>query len=74
MRWTVEKQLAVSLLLPLALLIINAVISFRASRTLIRKEPSVSHTLRVLNELEATLEARLALRTVLRNEKSSEYQ
>jgi PAS domain S-box-containing protein len=59
MSWTVERRLALAFLLALALLIVNTVISFRASRSLIRNEKAVAHTLQVLNELEA-IQSRLS--------------
>src|SRR5437870_9720136 len=52
---TIERRLAIAFVLALALLIINAAISYRVSRTMIRNEQSVAHTLEVLDELEATL-------------------
>jgi PAS domain S-box-containing protein len=55
MRLTIERRLAVAFSLALEFLIVNAVISYRATRTLIRNEQSVTQTLQVLNELEATL-------------------
>jgi PAS domain S-box-containing protein len=55
MKWSTEKKIAVGIALVLAVLVINALISYRATRRLIDNNQWVTHTHEVLTELEATL-------------------
>jgi PAS domain S-box-containing protein len=52
MRWSIEKRIAAGAGLVLAILLINALISYRATRKLIDNERQVAHTYQVLDELE----------------------
>jgi len=55
MTFAIEKRLAILLFLGIAILIINALASYRSGNKLIANEQLVAHSLEVLNELEATL-------------------
>ena len=55
MKWSIERKIMTGVGVALALLLVNAVISYRATRTLINHERGVSHTHQVLAELEALL-------------------
>lgn len=55
MKWSIEKKIVAAAGLALAVLLINALISYRATRSLIDHERLVSHTHQVLTELEATI-------------------
>ncbi|MGH8613956.1 MAG: sensor histidine kinase [Gammaproteobacteria bacterium] len=55
MVWLTEQKLALGLGFVLVLLLVNAVVSYRAARNLIDGGASVAHTHEVLTELEATL-------------------
>jgi CHASE3 domain sensor protein len=52
MRWTTEKKIMAGAGLVLVILLINAMISYRATRKLIENEQQVAHTYEVLGELE----------------------
>src|SRR5215475_14937740 len=56
MRWTIEKKIMVGAGLVLAILIINALVSYRATRRLIDNEQLVTHTYEVIAELEGVLD------------------
>jgi len=55
MKWSTEKKLAVGIAVVLAVLVINALISYRATRRLIDNNQWVTHSHEVLTELETTL-------------------
>jgi PAS domain S-box-containing protein len=55
MKWSTEKKIAVGIAVVLAMLMINALISYRATRRLITNNQWVTHTHEVLAELETTL-------------------
>src|SRR6185295_18587961 len=55
MKWSTEKKIAVGIAVVLMVLVINALISYRATRRLIDNNQWVTHTHEVLAELEATL-------------------
>jgi CHASE3 domain sensor protein len=55
MKWSIEKKMTVGLGVALAFLLVNALVSYRATRKLIEHERLVSHTHQALTELEATL-------------------
>jgi PAS domain S-box-containing protein len=55
MRWSVERKVVTGAGIALAILLINALVSYRATRTLIDEERWITHTYKVLAELEATL-------------------
>jgi len=52
MRWTIEKKIMAGAGLVLAILLINALVSYRATRRLIDNERLVGHTHEVLSELD----------------------
>jgi PAS domain S-box-containing protein len=52
MRWTIEKKIMAGAGLVLAILLINALVSYRATRRLIDNERLVTHTHEVISELE----------------------
>jgi PAS domain S-box-containing protein len=52
MRWTIEKKIMAGAGLVLAILLINALVSYRVTRRLIDNEGLVAHTHEVLTELE----------------------
>jgi PAS domain S-box-containing protein len=55
MRWSIEKKIMAGAGLVLAILLINALISYRATRRLIDNERLVAHAYEVLDELEDVL-------------------
>src|SRR4029079_8872550 len=55
MKWSVERKVVTGVGIALAILLINALISYRATRTLIDQEQRINHTHMVLAELEGTL-------------------
>jgi PAS domain S-box-containing protein len=55
MKWSTEKKIAIGIAAVLMVLMINALISYRATRRLIANNQWVTHTHEVLAELEATL-------------------
>src|SRR5262245_51557888 len=57
MKWSIEKKIMTGAGMVLALLLVNALISYRATRGLIDGERLDSHTHQALAELEATLSA-----------------
>src|SRR4029079_16272799 len=57
MKLSVEKKVVTGVGIALAILLINALISYRATRTLIDQEQLINHTHTVLAELEGTLSA-----------------
>src|SRR5215475_6418088 len=56
MRWTIEKKIMVGAGLVLAILLINALVSYRATRRLIDNERLVTHTYEVIAELEGVMD------------------
>jgi PAS domain S-box-containing protein len=52
MRWTIEKKIMAGAVLVLAILLINALVSYSATRRLIDNERLVGHTHEVLSELQ----------------------
>src|SRR5215510_2077633 len=52
MRWTIEKKIMAGAGLVLAILLINALVSYRVTRRLIDNERLVGHTHEVISELE----------------------
>ncbi|MBO0859838.1 MAG: CHASE3 domain-containing protein [Chloracidobacterium sp.] len=57
MRWTIEKKIMVGAGLVLAILIINALVSYRATRRLIDNEQLVTYTYEVIAELEGVMDS-----------------
>ena len=55
MTLSVEKKITFGVVLTLAVLLINAFLSYQATRILIDNDQRVRHTYRVINELELTL-------------------
>jgi PAS domain S-box-containing protein len=55
MRWTIEKKIMTGAGLVLAILLINALISYRATRKLVDNERQVARTYEVIAELENVL-------------------
>src|SRR5215470_8694903 len=55
MRWSIEKKIMAGAGLVLAILLINALISYRATRRLIDNERLVAHAYEVLDDLEDVL-------------------
>jgi PAS domain S-box-containing protein len=55
MKWSTEKKIATGMAVVLIVLVLNALISYRATRRLIDNNQWVTHTHEVLAELEATL-------------------
>jgi len=55
MMWSTEKKIIIGFGVVLAVLLINALVSYRATRRLINQDLLVSHTHDVLGELEATI-------------------
>jgi PAS domain S-box-containing protein len=56
MRWTIEKKIMAGAGLVLAILLINALVSYRATRRLIDNERLVTHTYEVIAELEGVMD------------------
>jgi CHASE3 domain sensor protein len=54
-KWSTEKKILLGGGITLAVLLINALVSYRATNRLINNEGMVTHTRQVLVELEATL-------------------
>ena len=54
MKWAIEKKIMAGAGLVLALLLINALVSYGATRRLIDHEQQVTHTYKVLAELDCT--------------------
>jgi PAS domain S-box-containing protein len=57
MKWSLEKRVVAGVSVALLVLIANAFVSYRATRTLIANENWVTHTYQVLSELEAVISA-----------------
>jgi PAS domain S-box-containing protein len=55
MRWTIEKKIMAGASVVLAILLINALVSYRATRRLIDNDRMVTHTYEVLAELEGVM-------------------
>jgi CHASE3 domain sensor protein len=55
MKWPTEKKIIIGFGVVLAVLLINALVSYRATRRLIDEGTLVAHTHEVLGELEATI-------------------
>lgn len=55
MRWTIEKKIMAVASIVLAILLINALVSYRATRRLIDNDRMVTHTYEVLAELEGVM-------------------
>ena len=55
MNWSIEGRLISGVALALALLLVNALVSYRATRKLIDNERLIAQTHQVLTELEATM-------------------
>ena len=55
MKWSVEKKVVAGVGIALAVLLVNALISYRATRSLIDQGQGIVHTHMVLAELEAAL-------------------
>ncbi|HZF41723.1 MAG TPA: CHASE3 domain-containing protein [Blastocatellia bacterium] len=56
MRWTIEKKITAGAGLVLAILLINALISYRATRKLIDNERLVTHSYEVIAQLEGIMD------------------
>src|SRR5215475_2040052 len=56
MRWSTEKKIIAGASLILVILLINALISYRATRILIDNERLVTHTYEVIAELEGVMD------------------
>src|SRR5690242_16717094 len=55
MKWPTEQKILAGVAIVLAVLAVNALVSYRATRRLIDQDLLVSHTHDVLGELEATI-------------------
>src|SRR5213594_2254272 len=55
MKWPIEKKLIAGVAIVFAVLLVNALVSYRATRRLIDQDRLDSHTHYVLSELEATI-------------------
>src|ERR1043166_8573302 len=55
MKWPIEKKIITGVAIVFGVLLINALVSYRATRRLIDHDRLVSHTHDVLSELEATI-------------------
>src|SRR5215210_4264792 len=55
MKWSIEKRIFVAAGIALAVLIVNALVSFAATRDLLASQANVAHTNQVIAQLEAIL-------------------
>ena len=55
MKWSLDRKILIGVGIVLAALVVNAIVSYRATSALINHQRLVSHTHQVLTELEATM-------------------
>ena len=57
MKWAIEKKIVAGAGMVLAILLINALVSYRATRRLVDNERLVTHSYEVIAELEGVMDA-----------------
>jgi CHASE3 domain sensor protein len=57
MKWAIEKKIVAGAGMVLAILLINALVSYRATRRLVDNERLVTHSYEFIAELEGVMDA-----------------